>query len=163
MRRWSALLVAAAIAGCGGDGDESVEDAGSGGGASATQAYVAEVDAICADANRKEVEIGAIGSGWLASPLFDDERFLSEFTGISRNALDRIMAVEPPAEIRDDAVRMTESIDRMVSAIEDRLASVKAESDKGRGGQVRRYDRGYSDLTTVAGSLGLVECQGLLI
>ena len=156
----TAILGVLAISGCGGD-DDDAEPAG--GGRASHQAFVSEAVAICVDANAKEVELGAQGPGWVYGEQFDDPEYLADFIAVGRAALRELRALTPPEADAEPMQEVTDSVAMMVRALDGRLAALRA----GRRGNIaaftRPYLRGYGDLTSAAGPLGLTECQGLLL
>ena len=161
----AAFVAVAALAGCGGD-----EPAGTGGGARPTKtatttgaqsAFVAKADAICAKANEKEARLGAEGPGWIYGGQFNDVDFLERLTDAGRGALRELEKLTPPADNRESMTTMLDAIGRMVKALDSRISVLRAGREESSA--VRRYDSGYRDLVTAAATLGLSECQGVLL
>lgn len=169
-RRCAVMLVLGlSLAGCG-DGGESAEApsqatvarATTTPAADAAQAkFVAQADAICAEANRKEADLGAEGPGWMFGYQFDDIEFLEPFNDAGRVALRELEQLTPPAEDREPMATMLDAIERMVKALDSRIAVLRDGRDESRA--VRLYESAYTDLVTAAGRLGLTECQGILL
>jgi hypothetical protein len=151
------VLVVAALAACGSDGDDNGAPKRS---AVTKTTYVASVDAICAQANKKEAAAGAPGPGWVYQPAFDDIEFLEKFNAAGREAVRKLRTLEPPKGQREGAAAMVGAIAAMVRAIDGRIHDLRA----GKGDasdRVKAYLDGYSDLTPVAAVLGVSECQGV--
>ncbi len=152
----TAVLVAAALAGCG-----SVADGGAAKSSAASPpSYVARADAICASANKKEAAAGAPGPGWIYMREFDDAGFLEKFNAAGHEAVKELRTLEPPAAQRARAAAMIAAIAQMVKALDGRIADLQ----RGTGDasdRIRAYLDGYSDLTPAAAVLGLSECQGV--
>jgi hypothetical protein len=145
-----ALLALAAAAGCGGE-DEGLS----------TEDYVAEADAICAAANKKETALDPGGLGWHYGPKFGDAQFLSEFNDVGGAALRRLQALEPPEEDATTADEVIASIKRIASAFDDQIAALRAGDRAGESEIVNDYELAYTDLARAAAVLGLTQCQGL--
>ena len=152
----AAVLAAAALAACGGDGEAPAASA-----ADAHAAFVADADAICKTANDKEAALGAEGPGFMFGEQFDDVEFLEAFTDAGRVALGDLKKLHPPAEDGARMTSLTDGLGRMVAALDSRLAILRA--GKGTNDAIREYERGYQDLVAAAGPLGLSECQGVLL
>ena len=166
MRRRSSigLLVAVALAGCGGDdGAGTTSGTKAGESAPAKPGYVAQADAICREANEAEAALGADGIGWIYTEQFDDAEFLADFKAIGESALRDLRKLTPPPGDEALATAALDSIDRMVAALDERVANLRAGKDTRSAAQIREYDLGYKDLAVAAGPLGLSECQGLLV
>lgn len=151
------VLVAAAIAACGSDDDDG---GAARSGAAAKPAYVAEADAICAEANKKEAAAGAPGPGWIYMPEFDDVEFLKGFNAPGREALRKLRELQPPAGQRRQATTMLASIAQMVRALDGRIADLEAGTGDASA-RIKTYLDGYSQLTPAAAVLGISECQGV--
>jgi hypothetical protein len=145
-----ALLALAAAAGCGGE-DEGLSK----------EDYVAEADAICAEANKEETALDPGGLGWHYGPKFGDAEFLSEFSEAGGAALRRLQALEPAEGEAGTADEVIASIKRMAGAMEDQIAALRAGDRAGESEIVNEYELAYSDLARAAGVLGLTQCQGL--
>ena len=156
-RLLTAAAVVVALAGCGDDGDGAPSAAG----AAEPPAYVAKADAICKAANTKETALGGGTPGWMFEDQYDDRRFLRRFTDVGRAAARDLRELDAPAEDRDHAQAMLTALDRMVEALDVRIAALR--SGKGMDDMVDEYMGGYGDLVAAAGSLGLSECQGVLL
>ena len=158
-----AALAAIAIAGLlpagcgGGDGDGGAPVAR----AAEPPAYVAEADAICKAANAKETALGGGTPGWMFEEQYDDRRFLRRFTDVGRAAARDLRALEAPAQDRAHAQAMLTALDRMVEALDIRIAALR--SGQGVDDMIDEYMGGYGDLVAAAGALGLSECQGVLL
>lgn len=164
----AALVLGFALAGCGGDEATEAPSRATVGQATATPVpdagparYVAEADAICAEANRKEADLGAEGPGWMFGDQFNDLEFLEPFNDAGRAALRELKKLTPAADDRESAATMVDSIARMVKALDSRIAVLRDGREESRA--VKIYESAYTDLVTAAGKLGLTECQGILL
>ena len=147
-----ALVALAAAVGCGGeDGELSKED------------YIAEADAICAKANKRETALDPGGLGWHYGPKFGDAEFLSDFNEPGRAALRRLRALVPPEEDTRAAREVLAAIKRLSEAMDEQIAALRAGDRSGESEIVNDYELAYGDLARAAGALGLSECQGLLV
>ena len=152
----AAVIAAATLTACGADDAAPAAKT-----PDAHAAFVAEADAICKTANDKEAALGAEGPGWMFTEQFDDARFLEAFNDAGRVALGDLRKLDPPVEDRARMKVMTDALGRMVAALDSRLEVLRA--GKGKHDAVIEYERGYSDLVTAAGLLGLSDCQGVLL
>lgn len=157
-RAATAILVAAALAGCGSD---------DGGGATTSSAptkaaYAARANAICAEANRQEYAAGAEGAGWIYAKQFDDAGYLKRFIAPAREALRKLRALEPPADEREAAAEMLSALDTLVHSIDGRINDLKSNSGDASK-RIRAYLDAFGDLTPAAAVLDLSECQGLVL
>ena len=153
-----ALVAAIALSGCGGDDEKSAAPATN----ATDQGFVAKADAICAEGNKKEAALGAPGPGWIYEKQFDDREFLVAFNAVGRTTLRGLRQLRPPADQREAFTTVVESIDRMVRALDARIAGLKARK-RDPSTQVNSYYSAYSDLAAAAGRLGFTECQGVLL
>lgn len=128
---------------------------------SAHAKFVAQADAICAEANKKEADLGAQGPGWMFGDQFNDIEFLAPFNDAGRVALRELEQLMPRAEERESMATMLDSIARMVRALDSRIAVLRDGREESRA--VKIYESAYTDLVTAAGTLGLTECQGILL
>ena len=159
-------FVAVAISGCGGDDGRSngaIRAVTTTPTTPAHQQFLADADAICADANKKEVALGAQGPGWMYREQFDDPKFLADFNAIGRAALLKLKALTPPETDGKSMEGVIDSITRMVRALDGRITALRAGQKDNSAAHTRPYERAYLDLASTAGSLGLTECQGLLL
>ena len=158
-----AILAALALAGCGSDDDENTPDQTKPAAAtSAKSDYVKQADAICKAANEKEAALGAEGVGWIYEKQFDDVDFLTDFVAVGREALGDLTTLTPPPESKEQAAAVVDAIQRMVKALDSRIAALRA-GKKSSAAHIKAYDAGYKDLAVAAGPLGLSECQGILL
>jgi hypothetical protein len=160
------FLVAVAITGCGDDGEQATRTEA----ATATKAvptatpvprFVAEAEAICADANEKETALGAPGIDWIHSEYFTDLDFLTDFNAIGRSSLRKLRKLAPPEEDREGYETVLASIAEMVRGLDKQIAAVRSGGDAYDA--VKVYERGYLDLAAAGGRLGLTECLGILL
>jgi hypothetical protein len=155
-RAATAILVAAALAGCGSDGDGGAAKSS----AASPPSYTAKADAICAKANKGEAAAGAPGPGWIYLKEFDDAGFIRKFNAPGHAALNALRRLEPPAAQRARAATMVAAIEQMVRALDGRVSDLQAGTGHASD-RIRAYLNGYSDLTPAAAVLGLSECQGV--
>ena len=156
VRAAMAVLVAAALAGCGSNDDGGAATSS----AASAPSYKVRADAICAKANKKEAAAGAPGPGWIYMPEFDDVVFLRKFNRPGHEALRALRALEPPAGQRARAAAMVAAIAQMVRSLDGRITDLQT----GKGdasSRIKAYLDAYSDLTPAAAVLGLSECQGV--
>jgi hypothetical protein len=161
------VLVAAALAGCGGDAAENSAATTTTSGSTPKRdsaehrAFIVAADAICRKANEKEEALGAEGAGWIYTEQFDDAEFLADFNAIGAAALRDLRKLAPAGQDEEMAATALEAVDRMVTALDNRVSDLRPGKGPNRADQIGEYDRGYKDLAAAAGPLGLTECQGL--
>ena len=157
-RAATAILVAAALAGCGSDDGGGAATSS----AAARAAYATKADAICAAANKREYAAGAEGAGWIYSEQFNDAAYLKRFIAPGREALRKLRALEAPTDEREAAAEMLSAVETLVRSIDGRINDL--ESTSGDASERRRaYLDAFGDLTPAAAVLGLSECQGLVL
>lgn len=153
-------LAAVSLAGCGGD-DEGGGGSNEGSGGMSKAEFVAKADAICAEANRKELAIVREGPGWLYSPKFSDPKLMTRFTAVGRDALRRLEALEPPEEARADVRAVVGHIQTSLKAIEQEIADQRAGKRGRTSKNLQVYETAYGDVAASAGRAGFNECQGV--
>ena len=89
-RRSVAVPAAAVLSVAGFGGDEGLT----------TQEYVAKADAICLDTAKKQAAVEKGITGGTYGAAFNDEKFLSRYNAVTRNALKRLSALDAPEEER---------------------------------------------------------------
>jgi hypothetical protein len=157
-RAATAIVVAAAIAGCGTDDGGGVATSS----AATKAAYATKADAICAEANKREYAAGAGGAGWIYAEQFNDVDYLERFVAPGREALLKLRALEAPIDERETAAEMLSALETLVRSIDGRINDLKSHSGDASE-RIRAYLDGFGDLTPAAAVLGLSECQGLML
>lgn len=150
------LIVAVALAGCGGSEGETPPA----GPADGSLAYATELDAICADWDDAEAPMRPEDTDLIRTEEFGDPQFLEAFAEVGAEHLERVRALTPPAGDRANVEAMTAAMDRMLAALRDRGSGLR------RGEPVDdtedEYVTGYTDLAAAAGPLGVTRCQGVI-
>jgi hypothetical protein len=110
------LFVCALLAGCGGGDDEGSSEGGDGGGGGSRDAFVAEVNKICAEGEQAISEIDPVPQGEEAPKTPDEVRTFTA-DALERTAeayqpyLDRLRDVEAPEELADGYAAFLEGIE----------------------------------------------------
>ena len=133
------------VAGCGGEDDDE---------GPSQQEFIAQADAICQEADRKQTE-GIYGSN------FSDAAFLSRHNAGTRDALERLRALDVPEEDREAVNDVLSAIEGSVAAVDKRIAALRARDLPRQSEAERALERSYGDIAASAGALGLSRCQGL--
>lgn len=136
----AAAVLAVAAAGCGGDG-LSEED------------YVAELNAICADASAERAEIG-------------DPQSLAEVVELGPRILDELArAIERAEELGDPPGEIADRVDRFIELSEERLDLMTQIVDAATAGDTEqigalgdRIDPVDSEADEIARELGATDC-----
>jgi hypothetical protein len=119
----ASIAVAGAVAlaaGCGGSGSSSSTTAG----ASSADAFRTQADAICRDAN---TQLNALTAPSDSSSAADVASYLRSGLKLSGDELDRLRALTPPADLKDD-------YDSALDLLSRRDAELKSAADKIAGG-----------------------------
>ena len=144
-------LVSLAVSACGGDDD----DDGGGGGLSKEE-YIAQADALCGEANKRETDAGAPG------PVAEIEQSVLE--DIVAN-LDRTLAdfrkLEAPDGDEDEVAKIVSDLESLHSAREAELAAARAKDGDAESDARSEFQTASQDLGVSAGAYGLTQCQGL--
>lgn len=140
-----------AIASCGGDDD----------GGLSKDDFAEQSKAICAHANKEEAALDPPDPGARGGTKYDDPDFQAEFNAIGHHALRRLKALTPPEENPATFEEVLDSIDRLLSARDERIAAMRRENTQRQAAAIRKIDTAYFDLASSAGSLSLAECQGV--
>jgi hypothetical protein len=124
----ASIAVAGAVAltaGCGGSGSSSSTTAGaSSTGAPSADAFRSQADAVCRDAN---TQLNALTAPSDSSSAADVASYLHRGLTISGDELDRLRAITPPADLKDD-------YDSALDLLSRRDAQLKTAADKIAGG-----------------------------
>lgn len=147
------LLLSVAIAGCGGDDDD-----GSG---LSKEDYIARADAVCTDANEKEIALGTPAAGDREHPKYKEPRFQRKFLAIGRETLADLRKLEPPEGDEDEVAKIISSLERLYAALADRFAALRADDGPAATAAISAYDLAYTDVGSAAGGYGIVACQGV--
>jgi hypothetical protein len=105
-------LLAAVIAGCGGEEGERL----------ARDEWIARADSICAEASRELDALGEPGTPAELAELSD------EAAAIAERQLDRLRDLRPPTEVEDDYTRMLDLTDDQIE-ISREIADAAREGD----------------------------------
>jgi hypothetical protein len=141
-----------AIVSCGGDddGDSSKGD------------FAEQTKAICAHANKEESALDPPDPGAREGTKYDDPDFQAAFNAIGHDALRRLRALPLPEEENPATFEeVLDSIDRLLSARDERIAAMRGENTRRQAAAIRKIDTAYFDLASSAGSLSLAACQGV--
>ena len=133
------------VGGCGGDDDDE---------GPSSQEFIAQADAICQEADKKQTK-GIYG------PNFSDAAFLSRHNAGTRDALERLRALDVPEEDREAVNDVLSAIEGSVAAVDKRIAALRARDLPRQSEAERALERSYGDIAASAGALGLSRCQGL--
>jgi hypothetical protein len=149
--RTALLPVVIALAGCGGD------DGGDGGPSS--EEYVAKADAICQAADTKQ---GAI-KGESGGPYnnFSDAAYLSQHNAVTRDALQRLKALEASEDQQKEVDAFLAAVQGTVTAVDKQIAALRAKDLPAQSQATRDFQASYGDIGSTAGTVGLTSCQGL--
>ena len=129
---------------------------GSGGGLSKEE-YIAEADALCKAADRRETEAGAPGATLDAikpSVLEDMVANLTETVADLRQ-------LEAPEGDEDAVAKIVSDLERVLSARADQLAATRANDSRAEDEAQNEFVTASTDLGASAGAYGLTHCQTL--
>ena len=153
------LAAVAALAGCGGEG----ADKGGGDGANAEgiskSEFVAQADAICADANeeRQSFQTPAL----FARPLNFQriERYAKKLDALFASAMRKLRALEPPEEDADTVDEILARFERAVGMSDDFVAAQRSQDPQVEGENVWfGWVEAASEAQTLAAEYGLQDC-----
>jgi hypothetical protein len=145
-------IIAVAMASCGGDDDD---------GGMSTDDFAEQTKAICRQANKEEAALDPPDPGAREGNKYDDSDFQAEFNAIGHRALRKLKALPPPQENPAKFEEVLDSIDRLLSARDERIAAMRKANTQRQAAAIREIDTAYFDLASSAGSLTLAECQGV--
>ena len=146
-----AVAVAVAVlAGCGGGDDGPTK-----------KEYVAQADAICDAADKKEAPLGAPSPGDREDPKFYDANFQTRFNAISRDALRKLSALESPEDDRAAAGDLTSALEAIIAGLDARIAALRRGDVSGAAATLTNWERGIFNLQSASASLGLTRCQAV--
>ena len=157
MTRRSSVAIAITIAvlsvaGCGGDDDDE---------GPSQQEFIAQADAICQEADKEQAAVEKGVKGGIYGPAFSDEKFLSRYNAVTRDALERLRALDAPEKDREAVDDALSAINGSVAAVDKRIAALRA-GDRPRQSEAQQdFERSYGDVAAYAGALGLTRCQGI--
>ena len=144
-------LLSLAIAGCSGDDDEN-----DGGGLS-KEDYIAQADAICQDAEAREMEAGLPPPG---GPI-DSPRLQKEIVAIARDTLADLEALEPPEGDEEDVAKIVSAVERVADTREKQFKAARAGDSGAETEAESDFFTASQDLGASAGAYGLTSCSGL--
>jgi len=133
------------VAGCGGEDDDE---------GPSQQEFIAQADAICQEADKKQAK-GIYG------PNFSDAAYLSRHNAVTRDALERLRALDAPEGDREAVDDVLSAIKGTVAAVDKRIAALRARDLPRQSEAQQDFERSYGDIGASAGALGLSRCQGL--
>lgn len=143
-------VMVAVLAGCGGD-DEGPS----------TQEFIAQADAICQEADKKQAAVRGSGPRPGIYANFNNQAFLSRYNAVTRDALKRLRALDAPEEDRQAFDGLVSAVKGSVAAVDKQIAALRARDLPRQSEAVRELERYYGDIAVYAGTLGLSQCQGL--
>jgi len=152
-----ATVAVLSVAGCGGDDDDEGPSK-QGSKQASKQEFIAQTDAICQEADKKQAAV-AKGEG-IYGENFSDAAFLSRYNAVTRDALERLRALEAPEADREAVDDVLSAVKGSVAAVDKRIAALRARDLPRQSQAEQEFERSYGDITASAGALG-VRCQGL--
>ncbi len=141
------------VAGCGGDDDDEGPSK-----QASKQEFIAQADAICQEADKKQAAV-AEGEG-IYGENFGDAAFLSRYNAVTRDALERLRALDAPEADREAVDDVLSAVKRSVAAVDKRITALRARDLPRQSQAEQAFERSYGDIAASAGALG-VRCQGL--
>ena len=148
-----ATIAVLSVAGCGGGDDDE---------GPSKQEFIAQADAICQEADKEQAAVGGRGAkGGLYGPNLSDVAFLSRYNAVTRDALERLRALDAPEEDQEAVDDVLSAVKGIFAAVDKRIAAIRAR-DLPRQSQAQQdFERSHGDVNASAGALGLTRCQGL--
>ena len=150
-----AILITIAIlsvAGCGGDDDDD---------GPSQQEYIAQADAICQEADKEQAAVGAKGAKGIYGPNFSDAAFLSRYNAVTRDALEKLRALDAPEEDREAVDDLLAAVEGSAAAVDKRIDALRSRDLPRQSEAQQDFERSYGDVGASAGALGLSQCQAL--
>jgi len=148
-----ATIAVLAVAGCGGNDDDE---------GPSKQEFIAQADAICQKADKEQAAVGGRGAkGGIYGPNFSDVAFLSRYNAATRDALERLRALDAPEEDQKAVDDVLSAVKGSVAAVDKRIAAIRARDLPRQSEAQQDFERSYGDVGASAGALGLTRCQGL--
>jgi hypothetical protein len=147
----------AAMAGCGGDDDD-------GGDGPSRQQFVAEANAICRDGEKKVDEVSQEGRKELEQATSAAEQRKAVGDVLERTAeeyrpfLDRLRALEPPADIADDWSSFVERISEAFALIPELAQATRENSEEKLSDLTEKFSDIARDTRPFAQRAGLDDC-----
>ena len=145
-------VAALSIAGCGGDDDDE---------GISKQEFVAQADAICQEADKKQAAIPAKDRPGIYGENFSDAAYLTRHNAVTREALVRLKALDVPEDDRKAVVAVLSALTGSVAAIDKQIAALKAKDPPKQSEANREWQQSYGDVQSSTGALGMTRCQGL--
>jgi hypothetical protein len=139
------------VAGCGGGDDDK---------GPSKEEFIAQADAICEKADKEQTAVpGKQSQGIYGN--FSDTAYLSQYNGVTRDALKRLRALEAPEGDQKAVNDVLSALDQSVEAVDRRIAALKARDLPGQSQAMRDFQTSYGDVVASSGALGLTQCQAL--
>lgn len=151
----SAALITIAIlllAGCGGD------DADEG---PSTEEFIAQADAICKQAEKKQAALGASGANGVYGDNFSDAAFLVRHNAVTRHGLKRLRALDAPGEEQEAFGALLSAVKGTVVSIDTQIAALRAGDRPTQSKANKDFQKSYGDVVAAAGAAGLTQCQAM--
>ena len=145
------VLGGTSLAACGDDDDEGPS----------TQEFIAQADAICQEADKKQAAVRGSGSRPGIYANFSNRAFLSRYNAVTRDALKRLRGLDAPVEDRKGFDGLVFAVKGSVAAVDKQVAALRARDLPRQSEAVRELERSYGDIAVSAGAVGLSQCQGL--
>ena len=145
------VLGGTSLAACGDDDDEGPS----------TQEFIAQADAICQEADKKQAAVRGSGSRPGIEANFSNGAFLARYNAVTRDALKRLRALDAPEAERKAFDGLVSAVKGSVAAVDKRIAALRARDLARQSEAARELERSYGDIAVSAGTVGLSQCQGL--
>jgi len=147
-----ATIAVLAVAGCGGNDDDE---------GPSKQEFIAQADAICQEADKEQAAVAGRGKGGLYGTNFSDVAFLSRYNAVTRDALERLRALDAPEEDQEAVDDVLSAVKGIFAAVDKRIAAIRARDLPRQSEAQQDFERSHGDVNASAGALGLTRCQGL--
>ena len=146
-----AVLSAAvlSVAGCGGDDAPSEEE------------YIAEADAICLKADKRQAAVEKGIKGGIYGSAFSDEKFLSRYNAVTQDALKQLSALEAPEGEQKAVDDVLAAVESSVAAVDKRISALRSGDRPKQSEAQQDFERAYGNVAAAAGAIGLSRCQGM--
>ena len=148
----SVTVAVLSVAGCGADNEDERPS---------SQELIAQADAICQEADKKQAAVRGSGTRPGIYANFNNRAFLSRYNAVTRDALMRLRALDAPEEDRKAFDGLISAVKGSVAAVDKQIAALRARDLPRQSEAVRELERSYGDIAVYAGTLGLSQCQGL--
>ncbi len=136
------------VAGCGGDDDDQ---------GPSKQEFIAQADAICQEADKEQAAVGARGAKGIYGPNFSDAAFLSRYNAVTRDALERLRALDAPEEDREALDDVLSALKGSVAAVDKRIAAIRARDLPRQSEAQQDFERSYGDVAASAGGCRTID------